>query len=240
MKSQNDRTDHTGQRDYYRILHVQPDAPLEVIRSSYRTLMQRMRAHPDLGGDNRRAAALNEAWSVLRHPEKRASYDAARSATSAANASRRRSRQEPRPAEACLFCGAARSHFGVPESGERCGECASPLAPADRSRLETQGQRAIARIRRSQPIRFLATWPQHLPMTGRMQDVSLHGLKFVTGQALSAGQIIRLDSDLCRAVARVVAAQPSVDSGGRQWLVRAEFLTLDLERTVGAFVCETA
>jgi len=234
MKSQDDPTGH---RDYYRILHVQPDAPLEVIRSSYRTLMQRMRAHPDLGGDNRHAAALNEAWSVLRHPQKRASYDASRTA---ANASRRRSRREPRPAEACLFCGAERSHPSVPEAGERCGECASPLAPADRSRLETRGQRAIARIRRSQPVSFLATWPQHVPMAGRMQDVSLHGLKFITRQALSAGQIIRLDSDLCQAVARVVAAQPSVDSGRREWLVRAEFLTLDLERTVGAFVCETA
>jgi len=237
MTSRNDRTDTSGQRDYYRILHVQPDAPLEVIRSSYRTLMQRMRAHPDLGGDNRRAAALNEAWSVLRHPEKRASYDAARGA---ASASRRRSRHEPRPAAACLFCGTERGHLGAPEAGERCSECASPLAPADRSRLETRGQRAIARIRRSQPITFLATWPQHFPMTGRMHDVSLHGLKFVTRQALSAGQIIRIDCDICRAVARVVAAQPAVDSGGRQWLVRAEFLTLDLERTVGAFVCETA
>ena len=38
--------DH-GSRDYYRILHVQPDAPVEVIRSSYRTLMQRMRAERD-------------------------------------------------------------------------------------------------------------------------------------------------------------------------------------------------
>lgn len=234
MKSRNDPV---GERDYYRILHVQPDAPLEVIRSSYRTLMQRMRAHPDLGGDNRRAAALNEAWSVLRHPEKRASYDASRTATSD---SRRRSRQDPQPPDACLFCGAGRSHPGAPEAGERCVECASPLAPADRSRLETRGQRAIARIRRSRPITFLATWPQHVPMTGRMQDVSLHGLKFVARQALSAGQIIRIDCDICRAVARVVAAQPSVDSTGRQWLVRAEFLTLDLERTVGAFVCETA
>ncbi len=233
----NSHSDDNGHRDYYRILHVQPDAPLEVIRSSYRTLMQRMRTHPDLGGDNRRAAALNEAWAVLRNPQKRASYDAIRTASSA---QRRRSRHEPRPAEDCLFCGTKRSHHGAPEAGERCTECASPLTPADRSRLETRGQRAIARIRRSQPVSFLTHWPQHFPMAGRMQDVSLHGLKFATRQALVAGQIIRVDSDPCRAVARVVAAQPSVDPGGRKWLVRAEFLTLDLERTVGAFVSETA
>lgn len=54
MKSRNDPV---GQGDYYRILHDQPDAPLDVIRSSYRTLMQWMRAHPDPGGDNRQAVA---------------------------------------------------------------------------------------------------------------------------------------------------------------------------------------
>jgi len=223
-------------RDYYRILHVQPDAPLEVIRASYRTLMQRMRIHPDLGGDARQAALLNEAWSVLRHADKRSSYDAARRA---GNASRRTRREaESSPPEACLFCGTERSRFGAPEPGERCGECASPLAPADRSRLETRGQRAIGRIRRSHPVSFLTNWPQHFATAGRMQDVSLHGLKFFTRKALAGGQIIRLDSDICQAVARVVAAQPSADGEG--WLVRAEFLTLDIERTVGTFVSETA
>lgn len=225
-------------RDYYRILHVQPDAPVEVIRSSYRTLMQRMRAHPDLGGDNRRAALLNEAWSVLRHPARRASYDSARAAGPARGRPRRQS--EARAAGACLFCGTEHSRPYGPEVGERCGECASPLAPADRSRLETRGQRAIARIRRSHAVSFLTTWPQRFPVTGRMQDVSLHGLRFVTWKALAAGQIIRLDSDICRAVARVVAAQPSADANGGRWLVRAEFLTLDFERTVGTFVSETA
>jgi hypothetical protein len=38
-----------NRRNYYRILHVQPDAPMEVIRASYRTLMQKLRFHPDLG-----------------------------------------------------------------------------------------------------------------------------------------------------------------------------------------------
>jgi hypothetical protein len=232
-----DSRDGRGRRDYYRILHVQPDAPLEVIRSSYRTLMQRMRTHPDLGGDNRQAALLNEAWSVLRHPQKRASYDAARAAGSTAERPRRHA--GARPAAACLFCGAERGRPVPPEPGERCGTCASPLAPADRNRLESRGQRAIARIRRSHPLSFLTTWPQHFPSAGRMQDISLHGLKFVTRQALVAGQLIRVDSDICRAVARVVAAQPCADADGG-WLVRAEFLTLDFERTVGAFVSETA
>lgn len=65
--------------DYYRILHVQDDAPLEIIRASYRTLMRTMGAHPDLGGDENGARALNEAWEVLSDQARRARYDAERS-----------------------------------------------------------------------------------------------------------------------------------------------------------------
>src|SRR5215831_10412149 len=64
-----------NRRNYYRILHVQPDAPAEVIRTSYRTLMQRLKMHPDLGGEHWTAALLNEAFATLISPEKRASYD---------------------------------------------------------------------------------------------------------------------------------------------------------------------
>jgi hypothetical protein len=64
-----------NRRNHYRLLHVQPEAPLEVIKSSYRTLMMRMKLHPDLGGDHEMAAALNEAYAVLSDPQRRAEYD---------------------------------------------------------------------------------------------------------------------------------------------------------------------
>jgi hypothetical protein len=48
-----------GVPDYYAILHVDPAAPAEVIRASYRTLMQQLRAHPDLGGDHEAAARIS-------------------------------------------------------------------------------------------------------------------------------------------------------------------------------------
>ncbi len=62
-------------RNYYRILGVQPDAPAKVIRGAYRTLMQKLQVHPDLGGEVRNAATVNAAWHVLRHPSRRADYD---------------------------------------------------------------------------------------------------------------------------------------------------------------------
>ena len=62
--------------NYYQLLHVLPDAPAPVIKASYRAMMQKMRLHPDLGGDPSRAQMLNEAVDTLCNPSRRASYDA--------------------------------------------------------------------------------------------------------------------------------------------------------------------
>ena len=65
-----------NRRNFYRVLQVQPDAPYEIIKASYRTLMQKLKAHPDLGGDEWNAAVINEAYAVLSDSQKRAKYDA--------------------------------------------------------------------------------------------------------------------------------------------------------------------
>jgi curved DNA-binding protein CbpA len=64
-----------NRRSYYRILYVQPEAPLQVIKASYRALMGPLRQHPDLGGDHAAAALLNEAYEVLSDAAKRRAYD---------------------------------------------------------------------------------------------------------------------------------------------------------------------
>ncbi|MBD5653657.1 MAG: DnaJ domain-containing protein [Candidatus Eremiobacteraeota bacterium] len=71
--------------DYYEVLGLRSDASREEIRAAYRILVAR--AHPDVNpapDAERQTAFLNEAWSVLRDPSTRASYDAAGLATSAA------------------------------------------------------------------------------------------------------------------------------------------------------------
>ncbi len=65
-----------NRRNYYRILHVQPDAPVELIKSSYRTLMHKLKHHPDLGGDHDTAVIINEAYHTLTNAKKRQAYDA--------------------------------------------------------------------------------------------------------------------------------------------------------------------
>jgi curved DNA-binding protein CbpA len=73
LKSNN--PDSTERRNYYRTLNVQPDASLEIIKNNYRTLLQKLRLHPDLGGKNWNASIINEAYNTLRNPTKRAAYD---------------------------------------------------------------------------------------------------------------------------------------------------------------------
>ena len=65
-----------NRRNFYRILRVQPDASFDVIQQSYRSLMQKLRLHPDLGGEERNARIINQAYAILRNPELRAAYDA--------------------------------------------------------------------------------------------------------------------------------------------------------------------
>jgi curved DNA-binding protein CbpA len=64
-----------NRRNHYRVLYVQPDAPFEVIRANYRTLMQKLKLHPDLGGEHWNAIFVNEAYETLADPIKRHAYD---------------------------------------------------------------------------------------------------------------------------------------------------------------------
>ena len=62
--------------DLYEILQVHPQADPDVLRAAYRVLARKY--HPDHGGDARKMIDLNDAWSVLGDPDRRAVYDASR------------------------------------------------------------------------------------------------------------------------------------------------------------------
>ncbi len=75
MLKHNNTPVNDERRNYYRTLNVQPDASIEIIKNNYRTLLQKLRLHPDLGGKNWNARIINEAYNTLRDPVKRAVYD---------------------------------------------------------------------------------------------------------------------------------------------------------------------
>ena len=68
-------------RDPYRILQVQPDADIDVVRAAYRVLARKL--HPDAGVPldevaERRRTDLNWAYAIVRDPGKRALWETER------------------------------------------------------------------------------------------------------------------------------------------------------------------
>jgi len=196
--------------DYYRILHVQPEAPLEVIRSSYRTLMLTLGAHPDLGGTGSGARALNEAWGVLSNPEQRARYDAQRA----------------------LAASGAQPRASSPEAATR------PRAESARADPPASGaveRRTIARIPRHGRIRW--TTENGTSGSSRVRDLSPRGLSFVTEIRLARGAPLRVSSDALTARALVRNIRRI---GERSFLVGVEFVEVRFHRRRGTFVSRSA
>jgi curved DNA-binding protein CbpA len=91
-------------RDPYRILQVQPDADLDVVRAAYRVLARKL--HPDASAPvdeaaERRMTDLNWAYALMRDPVKRERWE-----------SDRRRTPPPTPAEAATH-GAPRGPLGA-------------------------------------------------------------------------------------------------------------------------------
>ena len=226
-----------NRHDYYQILHVQPDAPREIIRSSYRTMMQRMRMHPDLGGDDKKAAILNEAYATLTDPGNRSAYDKSRQTTEGHNVSRAAANtavhRESIPLQQCAFCG-ANSENGMEDPS--CGRCQSPLFMAEQSRVEGCDRRSITRVAKDHPLIYCTHWPQNEPYSGRADDVSLSGMKFSSNMSLELGQIIKIDSQILRAVARVTRSQQQRVA----WDVGVQFISLSFAQSRGSFIAHRA
>lgn len=234
-------------QDYYRILHVAADAPEEIIKSSYRTLMQRMRQHPDLGGDHEKAALINEAYATLTDPVKRAEYDHRRGSGRHATRPEAQSRRTPmRSADFgettririghCLFCETPHEHGVEVPKHALCSSCGSPLCQAEPHNVGEAGVRALNRLQKHQTIAFFTDWPQDRPHSGQSRDISLDGMQFVATEPLSVNQMIKIDCPTCRCVARVAHVQQS----GAEWIVGVQFMTLRFEQTQGSFVSARA
>lgn len=219
--------------DYYRILHVQPDAPAPIIHASYRTLVER--AFNATGG-GAEIALLDKAYAVLGDPQRRAAYDLERAAHAALTS------EEPAGSpgsRGCLFCGALHGIERVLERDDECGRCGSPLFPAERHRLEVSGQRMLQRIPKRHAIDVWVTWPQDAPIQAEMRNLSLNGMSFATGVRLEQNQIVRIDCTELRALARVAHIRHDV-TGAERFSAGVEFLTLRFRQVRGNFIVAEA
>ncbi|MGH1538142.1 MAG: DnaJ domain-containing protein [Gammaproteobacteria bacterium] len=234
-------------RNYYQILHVQQDAPVEVIRSSYRTMMQRLKMHPDLGGDHEEAAIVNQAYSVLTNAEKRAEYDAGleeetkSDSTEAVDKSKSSTsspiyNQHVDTAKSCSFCKAEHNFGKAIEADCVCSECGSTLFPAVKQMFENDDNRIIQRIDKQWPVTFFTQWPDAVPYVGQTHDVSLNGIQMVTSVFLQEGQIVKMKSQMLDAVARVMNSREDYNQGTKLWRVGLQFITLRFYSAQGTFL----
>jgi curved DNA-binding protein CbpA len=234
-----------NRRNYYRVLHVQPDAPAEIIRTSYRTLMQRLRMHPDLGGDHWNAALINEAFATLNDPQKRAAYD--RALARALNQTRWAGAPgEARAGEqltsgapvtcACPFCGTMHSAREAAVPGGSCASCGSPLYPATKLQREDTMQRALDRFPRQMPVSYCLSWPADRSFEGMTEDLSISGMRFTGALELVIEERLRLDCDFCSAVAVVRNSRPAERGRAGMWQSGVEFLTLLIKHPRGSLL----
>ena len=141
---------------------------MAIIRGSYRTLMQQLKHHPDLGGDTATAALINEAYAVLSNPDKRQntmpSWISWRKSPSGVPTN-------GRPGSGWLqielwilpgsaFSVQLRTNSARKKARRYLQQCGSPLAIAGNQRIESIGQRSILRIDKQQDITFYTQWPQ--------------------------------------------------------------------------------
>ncbi|PLX84944.1 MAG: hypothetical protein C0617_06270 [Desulfuromonas sp.] len=233
--------------DYYQVLHVQADAPTEVIRSSYRTLMLKLKAHPDLGGEGESAALLNEANRTLCDPVLRREYDLQSGSDGEGRGAGRRegkggdapgstgrralTRPEYRAGAVCPFCGFPTADGDEERPDLFCQGCRSPLSPAEKIRLEAE-QRAVRRMACREALTYHAKWPGER-MPGRIRDLSPMGLCMAVDAPLPQGQVVKIDSAILSATVWVASCRAA---DGSDHAVGVEFITLHFHRPQGIFL----
>ena len=234
------------QKNFYQILHVQQDAPSEVIRSTYRTMMQKMKMHPDLGGNQEDAALINEAYSVLMDPNARAQYDSSLKSAGSTSANQAYEKQKPQNGyqkttrvikdNQCVFCQLPHNHGQHIKPDSQCSRCGSALFPATKQNFESNGNRLINRIEKQWPVSFYMNWQDVRSYIGMTQDVSLNGLQVLSNANVENGELLKLTSHMLDAVVIVVNSRSDHTILRKRWRLGLEFITLRFHQAQGTFV----
>jgi curved DNA-binding protein CbpA len=223
-----------NRRNYYRILQVQPDAPFEIIRTSYLTHLQKLKQHPDLGGDHWNATVLNEAFETLKDEEKRAEYDKELFQHYTKNFSAK-DKEEKQPVTTifCPFCKRALARAGHSDQICVCNNSAFQTESQD-SKSES-GKRSIIRIQKLEKFHFITTTSEEI-YEAQMVDLSPKGMRFICKKALNLNEIIKIDNSLFRAIAEINSSQKRVKDRNVSYSIGAHFHSISFTDQEGTFL----
>jgi len=231
-----------NQRNYYRILQIQPDAPIATIKASYQALKK------STAGDT---ALLDEAYRVLSDPRMRQQYDdifagglfrAARKTTQQnsnlpgltvrENNTSQFAVEQYRPVitRYCSFCKTPNVPQPDVYQSENCLECGSPLLLLHHENLESS-QRAMRRVNISGKFEFYLFWPGR-PCLGTCQDLSPMGIRFMTTEILDSNDVIKIDAPSFQAVAEVTHKRYEK----KGFSVGTRFIAIKFDQRYGNFV----
>lgn len=242
--------------NYYQLLHVQPDAPVEIIRASYRTLLLKLGQHPDLGGDHWGAVRLNEAYEILTDPAKRAKYDRELLSCSKLTEDAQEKVESPLPFKPLpglavyqnyqpilkSYCGFCKNphHQNISLGVEaNCHYCGSPLERVAEILLREVQRRAVKRMLLNKCLIFYTYWPQQ-GQHGKIHDLSPLGMQILSAAMLLEEQVIKIESAILQATAQVTNCHRYNDAVLHNYASGVKFLTLRLKQHSGTFVSVTA
>jgi curved DNA-binding protein CbpA len=195
-----------NRRNYYRILQVQCDAPPEIIRASYRTIMRELKQHPDLGGDQWNACVINEAYETLSDNVKRAEYDRK------------------------YF-----NHYLKKILPEKRYQTSENLKSENNGKdCHRICRRLINRVKINETQLYYFARPQNV-REAKILDLSTKGIRFNCSEKLPHGSTINIECLLFKARAEVVNSQINLMTDKPTYSVGARFLSINFRGPRGLF-----
>jgi len=178
--------------NYYKILQVDPIADQAVIKSAYRTLMLRLKKHPDHGGGKNDAQKINEAYKILKDPSNRRQYDK----NNYHNLNARNDNSPRYYYVRCYFCSSINridlKKSSLQPKAITCGKCHSPFFTdtLDMHKMRNhkrKGKRYKCTFKMTIQLEFGGERFQ-----GKCIDLSNNGMRFLSDLKMSTGQIVKI------------------------------------------------
>ncbi|MDX9703786.1 MAG: DnaJ domain-containing protein [Candidatus Auribacterota bacterium] len=226
-----------AQKNYYKILQVDPSADFAVIKAAYRTLMLELKNHPDYGGHTHNAQDINEAYTVLKDPIRRKEYD--RYNYFSLKQSNQRSSQREYYYMRCFFCGTI-NRINLSTTREKlkgitCGKCHSPFfsEQLDNHKIKRQKrshERYICDFDIKIQLKFGGEYYQ-----GKCKDFSSKGMFFSTKTKLEQNRIIKIifcHDERFQTIAKVLRVRRLINDDGEIYECAALFIEAQCDKSV--------